>query len=180
MRDWIDKNKPSGIIEETIDKYSLEWLEKHPDYLFCKNNTRNSWMSTKWRRQREDIPKHGFDLFITGRRIKDGNNCGNKDDGYVLHKEKYDVISPLAEWNAEQILAYIKYNNIELPPFYRWDRGFLIGSIAMGEWTERAIMGKTEDEVWDELYEIDKSIVLEASKTLSSAKSYIERKNKYK
>ena len=100
--------------------------------------------------------------------------CRNKENNYVVSKSNYDVFSPLANWNAEQLLAYIKYNNIELPPFYKWDRGFLIGSIAMGEWTERAIMNKTEDEVWQELYDIDKSIVINASSKLTSAKKFLE------
>lgn len=173
LKNWINEHKPHGLIEEIIDKYSLEFLEKHPQYLFCKGNTRTKWMSTKWERQRTDIKKHDFDLFITGRRIKDGNQCGTKANGYISSKVGYDVYSPLAEWNAEQLLAYIRYNNIELSPFYSWDRGFLIGSIAMGEWTERAAMNKTENEVWDEIYEIDPSIVIKASMTLTSAKKYL-------
>lgn len=176
MREWIDKNKPNNLIEEVIDKYSLEYLEKHPEYLFCKGNTRQKWMATKWERQRKDITKYNFDLFIAGRRIKDGNQCGNKENNYIVSKGNYDVFSPLANWNAEQLLAYIKYNAIELPPFYEWDRGFLIGSIAMGEWTERAVLDKTEDEVWQEIYDIDKSIVINASNKLSSAKNYLEKR----
>lgn len=174
MRKWINENKPKNLIEEVIDKYSLEYLEKHPQYLFCKGKTRQNWMSTKWKRQNEDITKYNFDLFIAGRRIKDGNQCGNKENNYIVSKSNYDVFSPLANWNAEQLLAYIKYNNIELPPFYKWDRGFLIGSIAMGEWTERAIMDKTENEVWQELYDIDKSIVINASSRLTSAREFLE------
>ncbi len=178
MKKWINENKPKDLIEEIIDKYSLEFLEKHPDYLFCKNKTRQNWMSTKWTRQRADIKKYKFDLFITGRRIKDGNQCGTKENNFVVNKGEYDVYSPIADWEPEQLLAYIRYNHLDLPPFYKWNRGFLIGSIAMGEWTERAILDKTEDEVWEELFEIDKSIVIEASKKLSSAKRFMERKMK--
>lgn len=175
MKDWVDKNKPSNLIEEVIDKYSLEFLEEHPEYLFCKGNARQKWMATKWERQRKDIRKHGFDLFITGRRLKDGNQCGTGPN-YIAKKNGYDVYSPLAEWNNEQLLAYIRYNNIELPPFYSYERGFLIGSIAMGEWTERAMLDKTENEVWEELYSIDKNIVLEAAESLTSAREYLIRK----
>ena len=178
MKEWIDNNKPSNLIEEIIDKYSLEFLENHPDYLFCKNKTRQKWMSTKWERQRKDIRKYKFDLFITGRRLKDGNQCGNIESNFIVHKNGYDVFSPLGAWNNEELLAYIKYNNIELPPFYKYDRGFLIGSIAMGEWTERAILDKTENEVWQELYDIDKSIVINASKKLSSARKFLEERGK--
>lgn len=40
MKKWIDNNKPNNLIEEIIDKYSLEFLEKHPDYLFCKKRNK--------------------------------------------------------------------------------------------------------------------------------------------
>ena len=178
MKDWVESNKPSNLIEEIIDKYSLDFLEKHPEYLFCKGNTRQKWMATKWERQRKDISKHGFDLFITGRRLKDGNQCGTAADKYIAKKNGYDVYSPLAEWNNEQLLAYIRYNKIVLPPFYGYERGFLIGSIAMGEWTERATLGKPESEVWEELYRIDKNIVLKAAQSLTSARLYLQSKEK--
>lgn len=175
MKEWIDTNKPKNLVEEVIDKYTLDFLEKHNDYLFCKNGTRQKLMATKWQRQRKDIQKHGFDLFIVGRRIKDGNVCGSSKDNYVRKKD-FDTFSPLAEWNNEELLAYIRYNNIKLPPFYSYERGFLIGSIAMGEWTERAMLDKTEHEVWGELWNIDKNIVINASKKLSSEKNFIKYK----
>lgn len=179
MVEWIEKNKPKNLIVEVIDKFNLDYIEKHPDFLFCQGNTRNKWMSAKWERYKKDIPKHGFDAFIVARRKKDGNVCGSKEDNYCRRKETYCEYSPLAEWSHEELLAYIKYNGIELPPFYDWDRGFLLGSVAMGEWTERPVMDKNVYEVWDELYEIDKTIVEQAALKLSSAKKYLEsRKNK--
>lgn len=174
MTEWIERNKPNNIIFEIIDKFDFEFLEKHPDYLFCQKNTRQNWMAEKWKRQNKDIRKHGFDLFMVARRIKDGNQCGPKAENFIVHKDGYDVFAPLAEWTHEEMLAYIKYNDIELPPFYNFKRGFLIGSIAMGEWTEYACMDKTVNEVWDEVYEIDKNVVLNASKHLTSAKNYLE------
>ena len=174
MSAWIAENKPMTLIEEVIDKYSLEFLEAHPDYLFCQNGTRQNWMSTKWARQTADLKKHGFDLFITGRRLKDGNRCGTAENEFLLHKPGCDHFSPLGDWYAEQLLAYLKYNEIDLPPFYKWDRGFLIGSIAQGEWTERACLDKSVNEVWAELYEIDPSIVTDAANVLTSAREYLK------
>lgn len=173
MVKWIAENKPDNLIEEVITKYSLDFLEEHPDYLFCQNGTRQKWMATKWQRYKKDIAKHGFDLFVVARRLKDGNLCGSKENGYIVKKD-YSTFSPLAEWTHEELLAYIKYENIELPPFYSYDRGFLIGSVAMGEWTERPAMNLPVNEVWQELYDIDKSIVINASKKLSSAKAFLK------
>lgn len=178
MIDWINRNKPDNLIEEVIDKFSLDFIEKNPDYLFCQGDTRNKWMGEKWKRYKKDIPKHGFDAFLVGRRIKDGNVCGKKEEGFRRVKDGYSEYAPLAEWTHEELLAYIKYNGIELPPFYEWDRGFLLGSVAMGEWTERPTAGKSVFEVWDELYNIDKSIVIKAAEKLTSAKQYLEKRNK--
>lgn len=177
MKRWIENNKPDNIIFEIIDKFDFNFLEKHPDYLFCKKNTRQNWMAEKWKRQNQDIKKYGFDLFILARRLKDGNQCGSKENDFRQEKEGYTAFSPLAEWSHEEMLAYIKYNNIELPPFYSYKRGFLIGSIAMGEWTEYAALNKTENEVWDEIWDIDKSIVENASKYLTSAREYMKGRN---
>ena len=175
MVEWIQKNQPNNILFEIIDKFDFDFLEKHPEYLFCKNGTRQNWMSEKWKKQKQTMKKYNFDLFIAGRRIKDGNNCGKKEDDYIVKKD-YDTFAPLAEWNHEEVLAYIKYNNIELPPFYSFKRGFLIGSIAMGEWTEYASKNNTDDEVWEEIWDIDKTIVENAANYLTSAKEFLKKK----
>lgn len=176
MISWIEQNKPSNLIREIIDKFSLEYIEKHPDYLFCQNGTRQKWMSEKWRRYKRDIAKYDFDLFIVARRLKDGNICGSKENGYIVKKD-FTTFAPLAEWDHEQLLAYIQYYNIKLPPFYEYPRGFLIGSVAMGEWTERPAMNMSINEVWEELYCIDKNIVINAAKTLTSAKIFLAERN---
>ena len=47
----------------------------------------------------------------------------------------------------------------------------------MGEWTERPVLDLSVDDVWREIYEIDKSIVFSAAHTLTSAKTFLERNN---
>lgn len=178
MRRWIKENKPSGLVESTIDKFTLKFLNSHPQYLFCKGDTRNKWMAEKWKRQKSDMLSLGFDLMVFGRRLKDGNQCGKRSEGFVVHRSGYDVYSPMAEWTHEQLLAYLRYNDVELPPFYWWPRGFLIGSIAMGEWTERAGFGLSDKEVFDEIWKIDSSIVTSAAQEgLTSASDYLEGKH---
>ena len=173
MQKWIALNKPDNLIIETIDKFTLEFLNEHPDYLFCQNGTRQRWMAEKCKRYKSDLREHGFDLFVVGRRIKDGNICGRRDSGYIVSKD-FNTFSPLAEWTHEHILAYIKYEHIQLPPLYVWKRGFLIGSVAMGEWTERPAMDLTVQQVWEELWQIDKSIVISAADKLQSAKEFLK------
>lgn len=88
----------------------------------------------------------------------------------------YDIFAPLADWNHEEMFAYIKYNDVKLSPFYSFPRGFLIGSIAMGEWTEYACKDKTIEQTWEEVYSIDKSVVENASKYLTSARDFLARR----
>lgn len=171
MDRWIGDNRPRGLIESVIDKFSLAFIEKNPEYLFCLGDTRQKWMSAKWSKQRKDTEK--FDLFVTGRRLLDGNVCGNVSNDFVRNK----TFSPIADWTHEELFSYIEYNGIALPPFYEWSRGFLLGSVAMGEWTERPANELSEDEVWDEIYEIDESIVHNAAQDLRRANDYLERKH---
>lgn len=173
MSRWIEENRPEGLSFSIVGKFTLEYIEEHPGFLFCQggNEYRQKWMAEKWKMQREDIER--FDVFITGRRIMDGNQCGKADDGFMKGK----ALSPIADWTHEELLAYIRRRRISLPPFYGWPRGFLLGSVAMGEWTERPTMGLTVDEVWDELSMIDGSIVESAASTLTSAREYLERRS---
>lgn len=152
-------------------KDNRDWLEA----LDRCTEVCSRWMAEKWKRQNQDIARHGFDLFIAGRRLKDGNQCGKADDDFTVQKKGYVTFSPLADWSHEELLAYIRYNGIELPPFYNFPRGFMIGSIAMGEWTEYACLDKTVAQVWDEIYMIEPSLVIEASKHLTSAKTYLDK-----
>lgn len=176
VKQFIEKEKPLNLITETIDKFDFEFLEKHPEYLFCNGKgVAQKWMSEKWKRYQKDQKKYGFDLLVLGRRIKDGNNCG--DENYILHNGGgYDIFAPLADWNHEEMFAYIKYNGVKLSPFYSFPRGFLIGSIAMGEWTEYACKDKTIEQTWEEVYSIDKSVVENASKYLTSARDFLARR----
>ena len=176
VKQFIESEKPSNLIIEIIDKFNFDFLEKHPEYLFCQQKgVAQKWMSVKWERYKKDQKKYGFDLLVLGRRKSDGNNCG--DENFILHNGGgYDIFAPLADWNHEEMFAYIKYNDVKLSPFYSFPRGFLIGSIAMGEWTEYACRGKSVMEVWEEVYAIDKSVVENASKYLTSAREFLATK----
>lgn len=173
VSEWIESNKPEGLEEIIIDKFSLEFLENHPKYLFVEDpRTANKWMQPKWKAQREYIKD--YDLFITGRRLKDGNNCGKKESGYIRDK----AFSPIAEWSHEHLFAYIRHHGLEISPFYKYPRGFMLGSLSFGEWTERRILGDmTVNDIWEEIYEIDKSIIYDAAEILTSAKRYLEEKH---
>lgn len=159
VRDWYKSNRPKNCIVEVLRFFDLNFLENNNDYLFCKGNTRKEWISKKLIIQDKDIKKYQFDLFITGRRKLDGNQCGKKENNYLTKKQNYSVFNPIAEWTNEELLAYLRYNNIELPPSYWFKTGFISGT---GAWTDYDCLGRSDFEVLDELYQIDKRIIKEA------------------
>lgn len=169
MTEWFERNRPDGLRITMVDKFTLPWIEQNMGFLFCtEDGTYQKWMAEKWKYQRRDI--RPYDLFAVGRRIKDSNPCGSAKKDYVNGKSW----APMAEWTHEQLFAYIHYNDLTLPPFYSWPRGFYIGSVAMGEWTERPAKGLSVNQVWDEIYEIDPSIIDNAARQLTSAREYLE------
>ena len=78
--------------------------------------------------------------------------------------------SPLAEWKHEDILAYIHYYNVKLPPIYSWEKGYLCGT---HPWPARQYM-ETEQQGWTEVYNIDKSIVEKAAQYFDGAADFFK------
>ena len=77
--------------------------------------------------------------------------------------------SPLADWSHEQILAYIHYHKLALPPIYDWKNGYLCGT---HPWPARQRTG-SEQNGWQEIYDIDKDIVMAAAAKLESARIFL-------
>lgn len=176
---WLEANKPAGLVTVTIERPSWKDLEEKPSLLFPSTpDDNNWWMSKKWIAQKRYFKENGVDLFVTGRRIGDGNNCGKKENNYVRNAKLYDVFSPVSEWSEEELFAYMIYNGLKLPPNYETLNGFLQGS---GAWAERMCYGNTAatvKEQWDIVYQEDANIVIEASKYLTAARQYLEERSK--
>lgn len=167
---WIEENKPEGC---TIinTKQNLEWLAKHEEMLFPQDCAKASrWFSiVQHRAQQQYFKDNELDILILGRRRSDGNYVGNGDNIYTNGKgiTRY---SPLADWSHEHILAYIYYYKLSLPPIYDWKNGYTCGT---HPWAARQWTGSIENG-WQEVYEIDHTIVEHAAEYLQSAKTFIE------
>lgn len=86
---WYTKNLPKKTLVKVIDKFDFEFLNEHPEYLFCPNaEIAQKWMRVKWARYKKDLAELKADLFITGRRVIDGNVCGKSDEDFVKKKRK--------------------------------------------------------------------------------------------
>ena len=72
--------------------------------------------------------EHQLDMIMLGRRKADGNYVGKGSNIYTDSKgvTRY---SPLSDWTHEEILAFIHYYKIPLPPFYEWSNGYYAAPI---------------------------------------------------
>lgn len=169
---WIEAYKPEKceIINTGI---GIDWLVKHPDMLFPQNSAKAArWFSiVQHAAQRSYFKDHKLDALILGRRKADGNYVGKGTNSYT---DGHGVTrySPLADWRHEDILAYIHYHNLPVPPIYGWKNGYLCGT---HPWPARQYTGSVENG-WKEVYDIDPSIVESASEKLESARHFLEER----
>ena len=171
---WIQKHKPKKC--EVINTHQdLDWLAQHPEMLFPRDSqTAARWFSiVQHRAQREYFKAHELDMIILGRRRADGNYVGRKTNIYTDGKG-VTRFSPLANWSHEQLLAYIHYHKLPMPPIYGWPNGYLCGT---HPWPARQWTGG-EANGWREVYNIDKEIVITAAERIPGAKAYLEEAGK--
>lgn len=113
---WIASHCPENLIIEDIARPDWDDLEVNSDLLFTGTKQADvAYMQHKWRAQNVFLKRYGYDLFITGRRLAESNNCGAKAKQYIRKGKSYDVFSPLAQWKTEEVFAYMGYKQIELP-----------------------------------------------------------------
>lgn len=167
---WVTDNMPPKLSIINTGQ-NLEWLNAHPQMLFPQDSkTAAQWFHmVQHRGQVQYYKENNLDIMLLGRRKADGNYVGKGDNIYT-NGQGITRYSPLSGWSHEQILAFIHYYNVALPPFYKWKNGYLCGT---HPWAARQWTG-TEENGWKEIYEIDQEIVKEAAKTFSGARKCIK------
>ena len=167
---YINDNKPKEmkIVNTGQD---LKWLAKRPYMLFPKDNqTASRWYSiVQHKGQDMYCEENNIEMLILGRRKEDQNFVGRGTNIYTK-KNGVTIFNPIADWTHQQILAYMRYNNIELPPIYFWTNGFVEGTHA---WPLR-YFADSDLQAWKQIAEIDISIVEKASKYFETAKDCLE------
>ncbi len=167
---WVGANKPPEL--EIINTgQDLRWLSNHPHMLFPQDSkTAAQWFHiVQHRGQARYYKDHELDVLLLGRRRADGNYVGKGENIYT-NGQGVTRYSPLSEWSHEQVLAFIHYYNVALPPIYEWKNGYLCGT---HPWAARQWTGSVENG-WKEVYEIDRSVVKEAAEHIPSAKAFLE------
>ena len=167
---WVEENKPDGL-EILNTGQDLEWLRKHPGMLFPQDSsTAAKWFHVvQHNGQAKYFKKHGLDMLLLGRRRADGNYVGAGSNIYT-NNQGITRYSPLSDWSHEEILAFIHYRPIMIPPIYSWPNGYLCGT---HPWPARQWTGSIENG-WKEVYSIDRSIVENAANYLDSARGFLE------
>ncbi len=167
--DWLYQHKPTGC-EVVNTGQNLDWLAEHTEMLFPQNSAvAGRWFAiVQHKAQRRYYQRRHLDILLLGRRRSDGNFVGRGDNLY-MDRNGVTRYSPLADWSHEQILAYIHYHQIELPPIYAWHNGYLCGT---HPWPARQWTGDVQNG-WQEIYNIDKSVVEAAAAKLDSASIFL-------
>lgn len=165
---WISENKPKEC-EMINTGQDLAWLASHQWMLFPqKSSIAARWFSiVQHTAQRRYFKEHDVDILLLGRRKADGNFVGRGENMYTDGKgvTRY---SPLADWRHEDILAYIHYNELSLPPIYDWHNGYKCGT---HPWSARQW---TKGNGWAEVYDIDPTIIESAAEYIPAAADYLK------
>lgn len=170
FRRWVSHNAPFSLKVYDIRSLSMEWLSDHQDWLFPAD----AKMSSKWMAKLQYYGQHLFyqnehlDCIILGRRSQDGNFVGRGTNMYTT-KDGEIHYNPIASWKHEQVMAVIHYFMKDNLPwvFYNSRDGWTKGT---GLWPEREYS-------WQEVYEIDKEVVLKASMYFKSARDFLATKH---
>ena len=161
---WVKAHGP-GNMETVNTGQDMGWLAANPEMLF----PHTSRVLAKWYRVVQHRAQGKFckdrrcEVLVLGRRLADGNQIVKRTDRY----------SPLATWTHEDVLAFIHYHRLVLPPIYNWKNGFRCGT---HPWPARPYTGSVQNG-WREIFEIDKTVVFAAAKSIASAKQFLGGKS---
>lgn len=167
--EWCNEHMPKGCTPINTAQ-DLLWLAENPEMLFPKDSkTDYRWMQAVQQQAIKMYFRHNkLDMILVGHRKADGNYIGTNN----ISRNGAGVVrySPLAEWPHEALLAYIHYNNLDMPPIYGWKDGYLLGT---HPWADRLHTGSVM-QGFAEVYEIDPSIVESAAEVLPEARQFLE------
>jgi hypothetical protein len=169
---WVTDQMPDGLTVLSTGQ-DLPWLAAHPDALFPPTSAvaGRHWFSHVWRAQAGYYKANDLTLLMYGRRRCDGNYLGPNGGAPYTDRHGITRYPPLAEWPHEAVFALIDREGILLPPTYGWPRGFQVGT---GSWPARQ-WTDSDDQGWEEVWQIDPDMVLQAAAALPQAADWLSR-----
>jgi len=168
--DWVTFHKPSRL-EIVNTGQDLYWLSKNQGILFPQDSAAaGKWFHiVQHRGQAKYFKSHKLDMLLLGRRRAEGNYIGAGGNTYTT-ASGVTRHSPIAYWRHEDVLAFIHYYDVKLPPIYGWHNGYLCGT---HPWPARQWTGSIENG-WKEVFDIDPYIVMGAAEYIESANVFLD------
>lgn len=168
FENWLRENIPGGF-EAINTGQDEEWLARNPDMLFPDSARASRWFTIVQRKaQIQYCRRHGIDMILVGRRKEDGNVIG---PGGILKRREATFFAPIWDWTHEQVFALIDTYGLPMPPIYDWPNGYVCGT---HPWPARQHV-ESEASGWQEIYEIDPSIVRRMQESYAKARECIKR-----
>lgn len=166
---WVTDHMPDSL-EVVNTGQDLAWLARHPQMLFPQDaQTAARWFQlVQHTAQQRYAREHQREVLLLGRRRADGNYTGS--DGRYVTAAGVTCYSPLRDWRHEDVLAFLHYHQVPLPPIYRWPNGYRVGT---GPWPARQWTGSVA-QGWREVYAIDAGVVRDAATVLPSARQFLK------
>jgi len=168
---WVTDEMPAGLDVISNEALTLDWLSKNQNMLFPQD----SQTAAKWfrliqhRSQRIFYKRYNLGVLVLGRRHQDSNYTGKDGTGIYTDAKNVTRYSPIRFWTHEQVLAVCYYYGMNMPPFYSWPNGWVVGT---GCWPARQWTGNTQ-RAWSEVAQIDPTIVQKAASYLPSARAFV-------
>jgi 3'-phosphoadenosine 5'-phosphosulfate sulfotransferase (PAPS reductase)/FAD synthetase len=169
---WVTDHMPYGL-ELVHTGQDLEWLAKNQHMLFPQDGqTAAKWFKqVQHTGQAQYFKREKLDMLLLGRRKADGNYTGKDGSNIYTNSEGVTRYSPLRDWSHEDVLAYLHYYQVPLPPIYGWPNGYRVGT---GPWPARQWTTSIQ-QGWREVYSIDSRIVRDAARVIPSARDFLRR-----
>ena len=164
---WLIKNAPPNCEIKKVG-FTLEQLSKNVELLFARGRAGQKWIrEVQSKHFQKYLQEKKADILIVGQRTIDGNVCGK--NGVRCQKKGGIIYAPIFDWSHELLFAFMKYNDIEIPFIYKWYRGFYNGTCGWAQRTAHSV-----NQAWQEVYDIDSSVVIQAAEKLPSARKFLE------
>lgn len=173
---WLRLHAPQEATFRRSQDLTLEFINEHPDYLFPVDAKPQQAYTGDWLKElKRWFDEQELQVVVNGHRIIDGNICHKDEYGfhYMTRKDGLVKYSIIADWSHEQVLAYIRHHDLELPHPYFWPNGFRFGT---HQWTERRRLNGSYYDTLDELMQLEPSVVYNAADKLDIVRKYLEER----
>lgn len=170
---YCEKNKPYNVDTYFFKKYDEKFINENPQFLFNENESmyNHYWGQLSRSVENDFYDNNNLDLIIFGRRTIDGNCVRKTDNLPIQFTKSKNIYNMIYDWNHEELLAYIRYNNLELNDLYFKRNGFKYGTHL---WVERDPLGSLKENL-DEIWEIDKNTIIKsAERGLIVSQNYLK------